>query len=183
MAPNPIFDHFFLFFGYFLPIFWGRPKPIFFLFFFHFGPEARKPLSSRRAGSQHMSKSGGSETPKKSEKVWKVFSGGSRGQRPRETFSFDLFGSRTRRARETRVMVNGLPRNARAAAEFYYQNSYQSRFSGVYLAIEVFQGREFMEMLAVFYVVLQACISFGGVSDKSGTFLFLPCSHKKDPRM
>ena len=28
------------------------------------------------------------------------------------------------------------------------------------------------------YLVLQACISFCSVSDKSGASLFLPCSHK-----
>ena len=28
------------------------------------------------------------------------------------------------------------------------------------------------------YLVLQACISFCSVSDKSGESLFLPCSHK-----
>ena len=28
------------------------------------------------------------------------------------------------------------------------------------------------------YLVLQACISFCSVSDKSGALLFLPCSHK-----
>ena len=28
------------------------------------------------------------------------------------------------------------------------------------------------------YLVLQACFSFCSVSDKSGGFLFLPCSHK-----
>ena len=38
-----------------LSYFWGRPKPIFFLFFSYFGPEARKPRSSRRAGSQLLS--------------------------------------------------------------------------------------------------------------------------------
>ena len=33
-------------------------------------------------------------------------------------------------------------------------------------------------MLAVSFLVLQACISFCSVSNKSGAFLFLPCSHK-----
>ena len=28
------------------------------------------------------------------------------------------------------------------------------------------------------YLVLQACISFCSVSDRSGALLFLPCSHK-----
>ena len=36
---NPILEPFFLFFGHFFSIFWGRPKPIFFLFF---------PISGRR---------------------------------------------------------------------------------------------------------------------------------------
>ena len=31
---------------------------------------------------------------------------------------------------------------------------------------------------ALFFVVLQACISFCSVSDKSDASLFLPCSHK-----
>ena len=43
-------------FSYFSAIFFlfsgGGPKPIFFLSFAYFGPEARKPRSSRRAGSQ-----------------------------------------------------------------------------------------------------------------------------------
>ena len=33
-------------------------------------------------------------------------------------------------------------------------------------------------MLVVSYLALQACISFCGVSDKSGALLFLPCSQK-----
>ena len=37
---------------------------------------------------------------------------------------------------------------------------------------EAFQGRTCKEMLAISYLVLQACISFWGVSDKSGAFLF-----------
>ena len=28
------------------------------------------------------------------------------------------------------------------------------------------------------YLVLQACISFGSVSNKTGAFLLVPCSHK-----
>ena len=36
----------------FFVFFWGRAKPIFFQFFSYFGPEARKPRSSRRTGSQ-----------------------------------------------------------------------------------------------------------------------------------
>ena len=43
-----------------------------------------------------------------------------------------------------------------AAAEIDYHNSFQSRFSGVYLAFEVFQERECKEMLAISYLVLQA---------------------------
>ena len=38
------------------------------------------------------------------------------------------------------------------AAEIYYQNSCQSRFSGVFISnSRVFKEREFMEMLAVSY--------------------------------
>ena len=47
-----------------------------------------------------------------------------------------------------------------AAADIDYQNSFQSRFSGVYLVFEVFQQRESKEMLTVSYLILQACISF-----------------------
>ena len=41
-----------------------------------------------------------------------------------------------------------------------------------YLVFEVFQERTSKEMLAVTYLVLQACISFCIVSDTSGAFLF-----------
>ena len=48
--------------------------------------------------------------------------------------------------------------------------------SGVYLVFEVFQGREFKEMLALSYLGLQACISF---SRRFKTRVSqLPCSHK-----
>ena len=40
--PNPIFEPFFLFFGSFVPIFWGRPETNIFPIFSYFGPEARK---------------------------------------------------------------------------------------------------------------------------------------------
>ena len=43
MANFPIFRQIF-------PIFWGRPKPIFFLYFSYFRPEARKPRSASRQG-------------------------------------------------------------------------------------------------------------------------------------
>ena len=46
------------------------------------------------------------------------------------------------------------------AGKIYYQNSCDFRYSGVYLVFEVFQEREFKEMLAISYLVLQACISF-----------------------
>ena len=49
---TPILEPFFLFFGYFSPIFWGRPFPIFFLFFSYFGSEARNLFCSWSTGSQ-----------------------------------------------------------------------------------------------------------------------------------
>ena len=49
----------------------------------------------------------------------------------------------------------------------------------MYLVFAAFQERKSKEMLAISYLVLQACVShFCGVSDKSGALLFLPCSHK-----
>ena len=35
-------------------------------------------------------------------------------------------------------------------------------------------------MLAISYLVLQACVSFCITSDKCGACLFVPCSHKND---
>ena len=44
--------------------------------------------------------------------------------------------------------------------KLYCQNLCQSCFSSVYFVFEVFQEREFEEMLAISYLVLKACISF-----------------------
>ena len=41
------------------------------------------------------------------------------------------------------------------------------------LVLDVANALDFLS-----YLVLQACISFYSVSDKSGTSMFLPCSHK-----
>ena len=38
-------------------------------------------------------------------------------------------------------------------------------------------------MLAISYLVLQAFISFCSLSDKSGTFLFVPCLHQNAGHM
>ena len=43
MAPKPYFRAIFLFFGYFFPIFWGRPFPIF-SYFFLFRAGGPKPI-------------------------------------------------------------------------------------------------------------------------------------------
>ena len=51
MPPKPYFWAIFLFVGLFFPIFWGRPKSVFCLFFFYFGPEARNPRFGRQAWS------------------------------------------------------------------------------------------------------------------------------------
>ena len=60
-----------------------------------------------------------------------------------------------------------------------YQNSRESRFSGVYLAFEVFRKGTLRKWLAVAYVVLQACISFlRRFRRERCAFLFLPCAHK-----
>ena len=95
------------------------------------------------------------------------------------------------------------------AAEICYTNSCRSRFSGVYLVLEVFQDAcrsnkenpsahwnnyansylvpisfwsgsgcwPFLGFIGT-YLILQACISFCSVSDKSGASMFLPCSRK-----
>ena len=47
-----------------------------------------------------------------------------------------------------------------SSGEIYYQNSCQSRFSGLYLIFEVFQERAIKERLAIAYLVLQACLVF-----------------------
>ena len=47
-----------------------------------------------------------------------------------------------------------------SGGDLYYQHSCQSRVSGVYLVVEVFQETELKEMLAISYLVLQACILF-----------------------
>ena len=62
--------------------------------------------------------------------------------------------------------------------EIDYQNSCQSPFLDVYLVLEVFQEREFKEMLAIFFLVLQACISFLRCFRQKWLTLVLPCSHK-----
>ena len=45
------------------------------------------------------------------------------------------------------------------ALEIYYQISCQAHFSGVHFVFEVFQERDFEEMIAIFLSRLQVCIS------------------------
>ena len=65
-----------------------------------------------------------------------------------------------------------------SGGEIYYQKSRQPRFSGVYLVFEEFQVREFKEMLAVAYLVLQACTSFLRCFRPKWRTSVLPFSHK-----
>ena len=51
-------------------------------------------------------------------------------------------------------------------------------FQACILVFEVFEEKQFKQMLAIRHLVLQACTSFLRLSDKSGASLFLPCSQK-----
>ena len=56
------------------------------------------------------------------------------------------------------------------ASNMQLRISFQSRSD---LVLDADHALDFLS-----YLVLQACISFCSVSDKSGASLFLPCSHK-----
>ena len=61
-----------------------------------------------------------------------------------------------------REFIDRVAGNVRAAAEIAFQNSCQSRFSGVYLVFKVFQESESKDMLAISYLVF-------GVFQDTGT--------------
>ena len=74
-------------------------------------------------------------------------------------------GATSKNVKNRQTVSQGLP-SIWAAENFLYQNSSQSRFSGVYPVFEVFQERDLR-------------VSCWGVSDKSGAFLF--CQRARKP--
>ena len=66
-----------------------------------------------------------------------------------------------------------------AAAEIHYENSCQSRFSAVYLVVVCFMKGTLRKYRQLPISFCRRVSRFWGVSDKSGAFLFLPCSHSK----